>query len=108
MITVWFAPDVLDKFKDRNATLRTCENCIVQYCQAECKRRGQVEGSSRTHAQLCEIVSEAIAELDPHLRDLLDLTIRMPDSQSVAVEVRMSSRFRYQLSESNPGLLRLH
>lgn len=108
MITVWFAPDVLDKFRDRNATLRTCENCIVQYCQAECKRKGQVDGSSRTRDQLCEIVSEAIAELDPHLRGLLDLTVRMPDPQSVAVEVRMSSRFRFVLSETNPGLLRLH
>jgi hypothetical protein len=107
MITVWFAADVLDKFKDRNATMRTCENCIAQYVQAECKRSGRVEASSRVLNQLCEIVSEAIADLDPHLRGLLNLTFKtLPDA--VTVEVRMSSRFRYYLTDSNPGLLRLH
>jgi hypothetical protein len=108
MITVWFAADVLDKFKDRHTTLRTCENCIVQYVQAECKRSGQVKSSRRVQNQLCEIVKEVIAESDPHLRGTLDLTYKQIDENSAAVEVRMSPRFNYFHTESNPGLLRLH
>jgi hypothetical protein len=108
MITVWFAADVLDKFRDRNATMRTCENCIAQYVQVECKREGKVQASRRLQKQLCEIVCEAIAELDPHLRGLLDLTYKRLNEETVAVEVRMSSRFRYYQTEANPGLMRLH
>lgn len=108
MITVWFAADVLEKFKDRQQTLRTCENCIVQYIQAECKRAGQVQACKRVATQLCEIVGEAIAEHDPHLRGLLDLTYKQTDENSGAVEVRMSPRFRFYPAESNPGLLRVH
>lgn len=108
MITVWFAADVLEKFKDRNATMRTCENCIAQYVQAECKRYGEVVAGPRLDKQLCEVVSEAIADLDPHLRGLLDLTTKHLTPGTVAVEVRMSSRFRFYQTDSNPGLLRLH
>lgn len=108
MITVWFAADVLDKFKDRSSTMRTCENCLAQYCQAESKRKGVVAASPRLYSQLCEIVGEAIAELDPHLRGLLDLTCRQLTPGTVAVEVRMSSRFNFYQSVANPGLLRLH
>lgn len=108
MITVWFAADVLEKFKDRAATMRTCENCITQYCQAEHRRSGAVEVSPRVVKQLCEIVSEAIAELDPHLRDIMNLTYTQTDEQSGKVEVRLSTRFRYYSQDSNPGLMRLH
>jgi hypothetical protein len=108
MITVWFAADVLEKFRDRTATMRTCENCIAQYVQVECKKHGEVVGSPRLYDQLCEIVGEAIAEGDPHLRGLIDLTYKILEPGKVAVEVRMSSRFRFYHTDSNPGLLRLH
>jgi hypothetical protein len=108
MITVWFAADVLDKFKDRNATMRTCENCIVQYLQTEHKREGKLKASSRVQTQLCEIVLEAVLESVPALRDTLDLTYKQLDSQTGAIEVRLSPRFRYYTSHSNPGLMRLH
>lgn len=108
MITVWFAADVLEKFKDRSTTMRTCENCIAQYVQAECKRAGQVEACQRVTNQLCEIVLEAIAEHDPQLRDVLNLTYKQLNASTAAVEVRMSTRFRYYTQDSNPGLMRLH
>ena len=108
MITIWFAADVLDKFNDRNATMRTCENCIVQYLQAERKREGVLKASSRVQTQLCEIVLEAVLESVPSLRGTLDLTYKQLDGQTGAIEVRMSPRFRYYSSHANPGLMRLH
>ena len=108
MITVWFADDVLDKISNLNATLRSCENCVVQYVMTECKREGRIQASSRVRSQLCEIVIEAISEFDPHLRDLLDLTYRQVDRSTGSVEVRMSLRFKYFCTDANPGTMCIH
>ncbi len=108
MITVWFAADVLEKLDDKATMMRTCENCIVQYAQAECKREGHLTANQRVQTQLCEIVLEALLESAPHLRGVLDLTFKQLDKETAAVEVRLSPRFRYYTTDSNPGLMRLH
>ena len=107
MINVWFAPDVLEKVQDKRATMNTCENCVVQYVQDETRRHGRINGSARVREQLCDIIQEAIATLDPHLRGLLGITYRQSAKESVTLEVRMSSVL-YHLVEINPGAARHH